>query len=249
MLNNKNDMTMVISRRILLVFLVLISCSIHTMAQTEYYYYYKGGKIPLTLNENKVVVCIPKDNKIVSERIQSTVQVQSTLKDNNFDIFIILRSDYEKLTSLDTWEEDSKSVIQTPSLISEKNEEVFTTPYLYVRLKSEDDKDLLNSYIEKYKLFIYRQIPTMPLWYILSLTLDSEKGPIECANELWESGDFASSTPEFASIASVTDETIVQSLSTSAQRESPAIFDLQGRRLSGKPAKGVYIENGRKRVK
>ena len=27
-----------------------------------------------------------------------------------------------------------------------------------------------------------------------------------------------------------------------------AIFDLQGRRLSGKPAKGVYIENGRKRV-
>ena len=29
----------------------------------------------------------------------------------------------------------------------------------------------------------------------------------------------------------------------------PAIFDLQGRRLSGKPAKGVYIENGRKRVK
>ena len=249
MLNNKNDITMLISRRFLSVFLVLISCSIHTMAQTEYFYYYKGGKIPLTLNENKVVVCIPKDNKIVSERIQSTVQVQATLKDNNFDIFIILRSDYEKLTSLDTWEEDSKSVIQTPSLITEKNEEVFTTPYLYVRLKSEDDKDLLNSYIEKYKLFIYRQIPTMPLCYILSLTLDSEKGPIECANELWESGDFASSTPEFASIASVTDETIVQSLSTSAQRESPAIFDLQGRRLSGKPAKGVYIQNGRKRVK
>ena len=27
------------------------------------------------------------------------------------------------------------------------------------------------------------------------------------------------------------------------------LFDLQGRRLSGKPAKGVYIENGRKRVK
>ena len=29
---------------------------------------------------------------------------------------------------------------------------------------------------------------------------------------------------------------------------APSFFDLQGRRLSGKPAKGVYIENGRKRV-
>ena len=26
------------------------------------------------------------------------------------------------------------------------------------------------------------------------------------------------------------------------------LFDLQGRRLSGKPSKGVYIENGKKRV-
>ena len=31
--------------------------------------------------------------------------------------------------------------------------------------------------------------------------------------------------------------------------ENESIFDLQGRRLSGKPAKGVYIENGRKRVR
>ena len=31
--------------------------------------------------------------------------------------------------------------------------------------------------------------------------------------------------------------------------ENGSIFDLQGRRLSGKPAKGVYIENGRKRMK
>ena len=29
----------------------------------------------------------------------------------------------------------------------------------------------------------------------------------------------------------------------------PVVYDLQGRRLSGKPAKGVYIENGRKVVK
>ena len=48
------------SRKILLMLLVSIICSIHTIAQTDYYYY-KGKKIPLTLNENRVIVSISKD--------------------------------------------------------------------------------------------------------------------------------------------------------------------------------------------
>jgi len=36
---------------------------------------------------------------------------------------------------------------------------------------------------------------------------------------------------------------------TIVQKVQDPFFDLQGRRLSGKPAKGVYIENGRKRIK
>lgn len=45
-----------------LLLLVCIFCSIYAVAQTNYYYdSYHGKKIPLTLNENKVLVSISKD--------------------------------------------------------------------------------------------------------------------------------------------------------------------------------------------
>ena len=55
------------SRKILLI--LFISCSIHAIAQTDYYYY-QGNKIPLTLNEKKVVVSIPKDRDKTCESIR-----------------------------------------------------------------------------------------------------------------------------------------------------------------------------------
>ena len=162
------------------------------------YYYYKGTKIPLTLNESKVCVNIPKECKGTSERVQANAKVLTTINDDTFDIFVISRSDFEKLTSLDSWKEDSKSVILTSVYFTERNEKVYSTPHLYVKLKKEQDIDLLKSYAEKYKLRIVKNVPLMPLWYILSITLESEKSPLECANELWETGYFAAAEPSFA---------------------------------------------------
>ena len=44
----------------LLLLLLFFTCSLHTIGQTDYYYS-SGKKFPLTLNENKVVVSIPKE--------------------------------------------------------------------------------------------------------------------------------------------------------------------------------------------
>ena len=181
--------------------LFVIACvlaSITMFAQTDYYYY-QGNKIPLTLNENKVVVSIPKENKEVSERIQANVQNIASISDNIYDIFVISRSEYEKLTTLDFWADDAKFVIITSCYFTENNEEFFSTPYLNVRLKKEEDRDLLTTYAEQYKLNIVSNSPSMPLWYILAVTLESEKSPLECANELYESGHFASSVPDLVS--------------------------------------------------
>ena len=213
------------------------------MAQT-YYYYYKGNKIPLTLNENKVVVSIPKDCGDVIERFHSNVQTLAKIKDETFDIYVISRSEYEKLASLSFWAEDSKSVILTSSYFTENGDEVFATPYLTVRLKKEEDIDLLTSYAEQYTLRIIGNIsPLMPLWFILSVTPDSDKSPLKCANELYESGDFAASVPDLAdSIIN----TSVRYIAPDTPEKFSDLYDLQGRRLTGKPAKGIYIQNGRK---
>ena len=162
------------------------------------FYYYNGGKIPLTLNENKVVISVPKEYDETSERIQANAGVLVTISDSFFQSFVITRSDFEKLGSLDSWEEDEKSVILTSSYYTENNEEVYATPYLSVRLKKEEDIDLLASYVEKYKLRFGDYKPLLPLWYVLSVTLESEKSPLQIANELYETGDFVAAAPDLA---------------------------------------------------
>ena len=181
-------------KRYLMMILFIISCSFYTIAQD--YYYYKGNKIPLTLNEKKVCVSMSKDNKDVSDRIRANIQILDTIRDETFETFIITHSDFKKLTAQDFWEEDAKSVILTSSYYTKNNKEVFASPYFYVKLKKEEDIDLLTSYAEKYRFTIVRQNSFMPLWYILAVTKDCDKNVLECVNSLWESGDFAASEPD-----------------------------------------------------
>ena len=159
------------------------------------YYYYQGKKIPLILNENKVVISIPKEYDEIVNRIRANVQILYTIKDDRYDIFVITRSYFEKLTTMDSWEEDAKFVILTPCYYTENGYTVFASPYLNVRLKDEKDIDLLNSYVEKYRLVITGKSSFLP-WYILSITPESGKNSVECANELYETGCFASSVAD-----------------------------------------------------
>lgn len=232
----------------LLLLLLFISCSIHAIAQT-YYYYNSGKKIPLTLNDSKVCVSIPKECDKTSARIRENVPAIAVIKDEDFETFIITRLDFEKLASMDSWEDDAKSVILTSCFFTELNDEVYSTPYLNVRLKSEQDTDLLASYAEKYKLKIVKNMSSMPLWYILNVTMNSEKSPLECANEMYESGDFASSVPDLASEFLADESSAIRSLAEiKLEKESSKIFDIQGRVVTCTPRPGIYIQQGRKYV-
>lgn len=244
-------------RVVLLALLLCILCSIYAVAQSDYYYNEHGEKTPLTLFENKILVSVPIDCNLVSERIRANVQAFYSSANSFFYFFFITRADLEKLASLDFWEEDSKSVIITPCFYRDDDRgefwrEVFSTPYLMVFLKREGDMDLLTPYIEKYKLKIARDWssdPRMRFSCSLYVTPESEKSPIECANELYESGDFAASVPDFGWAGSgASDLTAVRSFTTSILGASSEIYDLQGRRLTTIPQKGVYIQNGKKKL-
>lgn len=211
-------------------------------AQTDYYYY-KGKKIPLTKNDNKVCVSISKDKKKTSERILANVSVHESIRDEAFDIFVISRSDFVKLASLDSWKEDAKSVVLTSSYYTEDKKEVYETPYLNVKLKKEEDANLLDSYAEKYRLRNLGSFSQyLPLWYILHVTPDSDKSPLECANELYESGYFASSVPDLAANSLLTS---VRNISTVKTNSSIGVYNLHGQRINGL-LKGLNIVDGKK---
>ena len=244
------------SRKLILM-LLFITCSIHAMAQMDYYYNSYGTKIPLPLNENKVLVSVPIDCNLVMERIRANVQAIYKTGTADFYKFYITREDLEKLSSQDFWEEDAKSVIITPCYYRDDDRgefyrEIYLTPYMLVTLKKEDDIVLLTSYVEKYKLRIasdFSSDPMMGLLYILHVTLESEKSPLECANEIHETGLFASSRPDFALAGDGAYEpNTIRSITTAMTEKLSDIYDLSGRKVQGTPKKGVYIQNGKKVV-
>ena len=204
--------------------LLFIACLTQVTAQADYYYY-NGKKIPLTLNENKVCISMPKSIEDMCERILANVQVLNTIKDDTFYIVVISLSDFEKLASLDFWEEYSRSVILTSSYFTEEGREVFSTPYLTVRLKRSQDIDLLTTYAEKYRLRIVGNSQFLPLWYILNVSPESGKSPLECANEMYESGDFSSSVPDLAG-SHLDHETAVRSATAEPAKTAMGIYDL-----------------------
>ena len=246
---------MIMGRKVLLMLFVIL-CSIHAIAQTYYFYDTYGKKTTLTLNESKVVVSIPKEYEEISKRIQANVEVLWNLFNTKFDIYFIARSDFEKLTTLDFWEEDVKSVIITPSffveddyLIERGQSEVFLIPNVLVNLKKEENIELLNSYIEKYRLTISNHSSFFPLMYTLALSLDSEKSSLEIANEMFESGDFAYSYPELARMGTeANDPSIIRSITPATTEGTSEIYDLQGHKLTSKPTKGIYILHGQKKL-
>jgi len=239
-------------RTFILTMLVLIVCSLHATAQTEYFYYYGSQKIPLYLNEDKVVVSVSKTCNEIIERIHANVQVLVTIKDSNgMDIIVISRSDYENLTTMDFWEEDSKSVILTSCFFLKANKKapVYESPYINIQLKKEEDVDLLISYVEMYKLRIVVNMPWMPDWYILSVTPDSEKSPLQCANELHESGDFATAVPDLVEQRAPDDQTVVRGITNATSEKTSRLFDLQGRPVKDAPKHGIYVKDGRKVIR
>lgn len=179
--------------------LLIISYSTNAFAQDNYYYYL-GKKIPLTLNKSKVCVSIPKRNSdTYGVAAFSNESETNRITDDNFDIFIVEQSKMDSISLYNSEKQYSETIFCSPCFLTTNNNDVYLSPYINIRLKKEEDIELLKTYAEKYKLRIVRNDPLMPLWYILSLSQECAKNSLECANEIWESGDFAASIPDLCS--------------------------------------------------
>lgn len=186
------------SKKFILLLLLLISCSVCAIAQTTYYYY-KGEKIPLTIDNSKVCLSIPKNKRSVNKELLKDIQVLDTIRDTVFDISIIHQSDLKRLTASKSWGKEARNVLLSPSYRTNEGREVYLTPYLYVKLKREQDIDILASCAKDYNLRIVKRNSFLPLWHILSISLESSQDALNIANELWESGHFAAAAPDLSS--------------------------------------------------
>ena len=117
--------------------MLLLSCTVSMIAQANYYY--KGKKIPLTVDVDKVCVSIPKSNEVISRDVLNSINVIDNIKDDDFDIFILKKSDLKQLNISNYRDEVGKSILLSPCYKTMAGTDVFLTPYVNIRLKNEQD--------------------------------------------------------------------------------------------------------------
>lgn len=186
--------------------------------QSEYYYYYKGERIALTVDSTRLYVV--SDGKLqaqstarsaepqVAMSVKSDIRSQvvplqkqrTAISDVYFSALDVPQgtttSQYEALVGKMKAEEEVFQVL--PSFTVGGNR-VDVTNNFYVRLKSADDLPKLQQLAAQHGIEVVGNNEFLPLWYVLSCTSASSMNAIEAANHFHTSGMFESSSPEILS--------------------------------------------------
>jgi len=177
-------------------------------AETPYYFYnYEGKKVYLSLNTEYIFLSskepsLPIDivqHKFDYKEFQSDRKQYSESVLNRFWTELSLGSkisDEQYLALLSEMKHQSKDIIVSPFFKMGNSNKIGLSNFFYVKLKAEQDLELLKEMSRKIGSIIIEQDAFMPLWFVLSVTEQSEYNALESANIFYESGLFATTTPD-----------------------------------------------------
>ena len=184
----------------MLGFLLCIS----TMSlQAQMFYYFQGQKIELTVARNLVNVIID-ENVARSSDVNQLFQQFGMEQDEINPIRGMMRLDFGLRLNEQEYSELVASLKQNeaikhvfPFFERPGADPIGTSSIFYIQLKEVQDTVLLRKVAERQGVQIVRQIPYMPLWYILSLRGSGFSNSIEATNYFFETGLFAEIDPAF----------------------------------------------------
>ena len=179
-----------------LYILALFGTSANVLAQ-DTFYYFGTEKIPLTQVSGKVVVRMSLSENV--PMLQSGMRVVNTISDSRQRLMVCeTDAPNESARKTATVAFSDRGAVCMPCYTDAQGFELWPTGHVSVKLKSADDISLLQSAAKKYGLDILEQDKFMPLWYLLQCGKNTNMSPIDAANSLQESGDFAAASPDFA---------------------------------------------------
>ena len=179
-----------------LYILALFGISANVLAQ-DAFYYFGTEKIPLTQVSCKVVVRMSLSENV--PMLQSGMRVVNTISDSRQRLMVCeTDAPNESARKTATVAFSDRGAVCMPCYTDAQGFELWPTGHVSVKLKSADDISLLQSAAKKYGLDILEQDKFMPLWYLLQCGKNTDMSPIDAANSLQESGDFATASPDFA---------------------------------------------------
>ncbi len=189
---------------LLLIFLVA-----NVVAQTPYFYYYKGEKQYLELDTKHIFVSVADENaagEFASKNkaaqpfcadIPAGMQPKTNFKRYCTElVFENHLSEETYLSKLTEIRNSGKDVIAAPYFKNKEIDEIGLSNFFYVKLKSLADSALLRQLAEKEDAVIVFQDEYMPLWWTLSITGRSKYNAMEVANRFYETGNFQCAEPD-----------------------------------------------------
>jgi subtilisin family serine protease len=182
-----------------------------TGADATHYYWFRGERIALAVNKDYVHVIV-NDGFLESANSSSLFQTFNIEQDDSDQTQGMIRL---KLTP-----EGSKSrsgsalsaYLETVDVLKQSGKISYVFPFFergegatpigtsdvfYLKLKTPEDMAKLKEVTERHSVQIIKQIPYMPLWYILSVQGSGFRNSIEASNYFFETGYFSEIDPAF----------------------------------------------------
>lgn len=187
--------------------LFLLLFALPAMAQSNYYYYYKGQKKYLSLDKSSADIHVK--NTLNKTSLKSDFSLKDFALEDDNSLNLSSTSKYAKiefqkeLSETEYFEQlqqiKSRPDVQmvAPNFKGSNGEDIGMSDYLYVKLKKPNDYTTLVSLASQKKVSIIEQNTFMPLWYTLRCTENTTENTMQIANFFFETGLFASAVPDF----------------------------------------------------
>lgn len=171
-------------------------------ANATHYYWYQGEKVALTLNTEYVNVVVD-ENLLKSSSASSVfpnfqVQNDSLLNGKMLKLKIVTKavaSEYSQTINDLKLNKQVKHVL--PYFNRADAEPIGTSDVFYLKLKDAQDFMKMKSLTDEKNVKVVKEVPNMPLWYILSIEGSFFENAIDASNYFYETGDFEDVDPAF----------------------------------------------------
>jgi subtilisin family serine protease len=179
--------------------------SILGYAQSDYFYYYNNNKIFLNLDRSSVTLITETD--FLKSSVSTLNLKDFNLEQENLDTnYKFSKTEFQQTPNIIEYfqkinllNSNSKIIKANPNFTNTIGQKFGLSNYLYIKLKNSSDYQLLVSKSQEKNIVIVEQNQFMPLWFTLKITKNTIENTLEVANQLYETGLFASCQPDFLS--------------------------------------------------
>ena len=195
--------------------------SLYGQNQLDNYYYYKGEKVFLDINTQRISISFEGENainsfeslksssneisEIIEDHTRTIVNAIDTKAKQRKNVKTYYLEDYNKtslslkeyLNKIESLKKRRNTLMVSPTYKNKENTEFGLTNNFYVKLKNQNDLGLLYKKAKEFNIEVLGHNEYMPLWFTLSIQKPQNYNALNLANIFYETGLFESTEPAF----------------------------------------------------